>query len=49
MVVTNDEVAAIDHGRRERLDAEIASCLAGTADDDVALLDEFAGVAADSP
>ena len=32
---------------RQRLDAEVARCLAQTASDDIALADEFAGTTAD--
>jgi len=38
---------AVQRLLRQRLDAEIARCLAETAPDDVALTDEFAGTAAD--
>jgi hypothetical protein len=38
---------AVSRLHRERLDAEIARCLAETASDDVALADEFAGTSAD--
>ena len=40
---------AVARLQRQRLNDEIARCLAETAADDVALLDEFAGVAADGP
>ncbi|HEY0380640.1 MAG TPA: hypothetical protein VGC72_00330 [Candidatus Elarobacter sp.] len=38
---------ALSKLHRQRLDAEIARCLAETAADDLALADEFAGTAAD--
>ena len=38
---------AVVRVRRERLDAEIAACLAETADEDVNLADEFSGTSAD--
>ncbi len=44
IAAARDAVARL---QRERLDAEIAQCLAETADDDLALADEFAGTAAD--
>lgn len=45
MVQASKEAAA--RVLEERLNAEIARCLAETASDDQALLDEFSGVAAD--
>jgi hypothetical protein len=44
LTAARDAVARL---RRERLDVEITLCLAETAEDDKALLSEFAGVAAD--
>lgn len=38
---------AVSRLHRQRLDAEIARCLAETASDDAALAEEFAGTAAD--
>lgn len=38
---------AVARVRRERLDAEVARCLAETADEDALLADTFSGTAAD--
>ncbi|HEY5426081.1 MAG TPA: hypothetical protein VIJ77_05970 [Candidatus Tumulicola sp.] len=45
MLAAAKQAALLRH--RERLDVEIASCLAETADEDRALAAEFAGVAGD--
>lgn len=44
LAATREAVARL---HRERLDDEIIRCLAETAADDIALLDEFAGTMAD--
>jgi hypothetical protein len=45
--ILNAAREAVARLHRAKLDAEIARCLAETAHDDVELLAEFAGVAAD--